>query len=55
MIPNCQSQDCEALAETKIRETRIDTGEIVWWRYLCDVHLQEEYKPWIDANRRASS
>ena len=50
----CQFLSCEALAENKVRETRTDTGEVVWWRYLCDPHLQEEYGPWIAAKKSTS-
>ena len=49
---NCQSVGCEALAETKVREVRTDTGQIIWWRYLCDFHLEEEYGPWLRVMRR---
>lgn len=43
----CQIDGCEALAEVKVRETNTSTGEIVWWRYLCLTHLEEEYAPWL--------
>lgn len=49
----CQSHACEALAEIKVREYVV--GEpipgrdrnTIWWRYLCLVHLEQEYGPWL--------
>jgi len=25
---------------------------VFWWRYLCDVHLEVEYAPWLRLMRR---
>ena len=36
--------------ETKVKE--IIGGKVFWWRYLCDVHLEEEYAPWLRLMRR---
>lgn len=47
MIPSCQYPDCDALAETKVKEKVGD--KIIAWRYLCDVHLEMEYGPWLRA------
>jgi hypothetical protein len=43
----CQWPGCEALAEVKTREMDASTGVVIWWRYLCLVHLEEEYRPWL--------
>lgn len=43
----CQREGCDAMAEVKVREARTDTGQIMWWRYLCQAHLEEEYQPWL--------
>ena len=46
-IPTCQHADCAALGDTKVRESVGD--QIIGWRYLCAVHLEEEYGPWLRA------
>ncbi|HET6481334.1 MAG TPA: hypothetical protein VN756_08750 [Solirubrobacterales bacterium] len=50
MTPTCQHHGCDALSETKVKE--IIGGKVFWWRYLCDVHLEEEYAPWLRLMRR---
>jgi hypothetical protein len=52
MTITCQHHGCDAMADTKVRETDLDTGQIIWWRYLCVVHLEEEYGPWLNIKRR---
>ena len=47
MIPHCQWDGCEALAEFKVRHWNIETKAVLAFRYLCIVHLREEFGPWL--------
>jgi hypothetical protein len=48
----CQHPGCDAFADTKVREYDPETGKTRRWWYMCVVHLEEEFEPWLTAKRR---
>jgi len=49
----CQDPRCDAYADMKIREYNAETGETYRWWYLCVVHVQEEFEPWLGAKKKS--
>jgi hypothetical protein len=47
----CQNPTCDAYADTKVREYDRETGKTYRWWYLCVVHVEEEFGPWLDKKR----
>ena len=58
MNPAIRCQRCppedNIISEYKVRETNIETGEIIHFRYLCSVHVELDYGPWLTKRHRAA-
>lgn len=52
LVVRCQHAGCDAFADMKVREYDPATGKTYRWWYLCVVHLEEEFEPWLTALRR---
>jgi hypothetical protein len=46
---SCQHAGCDAFADTKVREHQ--QGRTIRWWYVCVVHLEEDFAPWLFLKR----
>lgn len=56
MTPSCQRCPPEEgiYAEYKVQMRNADTGETIRFWYVCGVHLEEDFKPWLTPKVRSS-
>lgn len=40
------------LADMKVTERNADTGAVIRYWYVCAVHLEEDFGPWLKAQKQ---